>query len=160
MPPLDRRGLLLVPALAIAMASPEAESMGSVGTRAAAAGLDFAVAIPRTAVLRTLHQALWIEIGEADIARGFVDAPLASRLEIRANVPYWISFEPHAAWFASVEVSGFRKPVTVDSRGGRDVEGDAAPGIRTYELSYRFALARGTTPGRYAWPVSLAMTAA
>src|SRR4051812_21847104 len=83
-----------------------AQAASELGTRSAHAGINIGIHIPPIATLRPIYQVRDVTIASADIERGYVDVPVASRFEIRANIAYEVAFRPSAAWFESASVTG------------------------------------------------------
>jgi hypothetical protein len=97
----------------------------------------------------------FLEVTQADIGRGYVDARRATRLVIANTSPLGFALDvwPAAALFDSVEVTGAGTQATLATEGGaitlRGVHGPTSELI----LDFRFALAPGLQPGRYPWPL-------
>jgi len=96
--------------------------------------------------LKVLRQSSELIITNTDIARGYVDVPVASRIEIKNNNPagYLLVFEGldgPMRFIKGMYVKG----------GGREVY------IESAELSYRFVLSRDARPGTYAWPLTISV---
>lgn len=91
----------------------------------------------------------------ADVARGYVDVPAASRIEVTTNSPrgYLLVFEVADGLFREVAVNGLGREVRIAGSGGF-VPQPPARGA-SIELSYRFLLSDSARPGTYAWPVSI-----
>ena len=117
-----------------------------------------ATVLPRTTL--TLHgqQSALVITGE-DIRRGYVEAPAASRVEIRSNDPrgYLLVFEYQAGPelpFRDLIVRGLDREVQIGPGGGW-VPRTGARGPVSAELTYRFSLSEDARPGTYPWPLSL-----
>jgi len=144
--------------MGLSLASSPAIPMGGTATFARSSSLDLAITVPRVAELRLTCVPREVDITAGDVERGSVNVPLAGCVEIRANVPYEMSFTGGASWFRSASVSGL--PVAVEIRGGsgRYEEGRPAGSSTRKRLGATFFLGPGTVPGRYAWPLSIALT--
>jgi hypothetical protein len=123
------------------------------------------ITITATVVERTrmqiLDQVQELVVTGADIMRGYVEVPAASRVLVKSNNPsgYLLSFEVMSgsdAIFNTVNVIV----------GGRDVQllpgGSWIPqpynrGGVTTDVSYRFALGKSARPGTYSWPVMVSV---
>jgi hypothetical protein len=119
-----------------------------------------ATVLPRS-TLRILHQARTLVVTPEDVARGYVDAPAASRIEVRNNSRggCLLVFERVAgldASFGNVSVRGFEREVEIGPAGGF-VPHAYAPAPVTEELSYRFSLGRDARPGTYPWPLQVSV---
>ena len=145
-------------ATAFSLASIPASPMAGTGMSTRSSSLDFAILVPRSAELRLACVPRAIEVTAADVGRGSVTVPLAWCVEIRANVPYEISITAAASWFRSASVSGLPVAVEVRDGSGRYEEGRPAGSSTRKRLGATFFLGPGTVPGRYAWPLSIALT--
>jgi len=113
------------------------------------------------ATMRVLHQERTLVVTPQDVARGYVDVPAASRIEVRNNNRrgFLLVFEgisaPDAP-FGKVSVRGFERDVEIGPGGGF-VPHSYAPAPVTEELSYRFSLDRDARPGTYSWPLKVSV---
>lgn len=144
-------------ATALSLASLGAHSMSGTGTSSGASSLDLAVSIPRTAELRVTCAATVVDVTATDIERGYVDVPLAWCVQVRANVPYAISFTARASWFRSALLRGLPGAVEVREGSGQFEEIHPIGASVHRRLGVTFRLVAGTVPGRYAWPLSIAV---
>jgi len=117
--------------------------------------------VPSRATLRILHQERTLVVTPEDVARGYVDAPAASRIEVRNNSRggCLLVFEGVAgpdAPFGRVSVRGLGRDVEIGPGGGF-VPHSYAPAPVTAELSYRFSLDRDALPGTYPWPLQVSV---
>jgi len=117
--------------------------------------------VPARATLRVLHQVGTLVVTPEDVARGYVDAPSATRIEVRNNSRggCLLVFEGTAgpdAPFVRISVRGFERDVEIGPGGGF-VPHSYAPGPVTSELSYRFSLGRDARPGTYPWPLQVSV---
>jgi hypothetical protein len=80
-----------------------------------------------------------------------------TRVEISTNDPegYALVVQPQAGWFSSLAVFGAGGQVMLGSEGGTIVERGPVAGLTSLELTYRFVLPPGVTPGLYPWPLHL-----
>ena len=94
---------------------------------------------------------------QADLARGYVEAPAVSRIRVHSNDlnGYLLAFDVTAGPFTAIEVTGLGPAAQISANGGWLVRPFAGTQPVTSELSYRFLLASNVQPGTYAWPVSL-----
>src|SRR5690242_17823829 len=104
---------------ALSLVSFPAFSMGGTRTSSRSPSLDFAISIPRTAELRITCAPHAIDITPADVERGSVNVRLAWCVEIRANIPYEMSFTAGASWVGSALLSGLPVAVEVHDGSGR-----------------------------------------
>jgi hypothetical protein len=117
--------------------------------------------VPSRATLRVLRQERTLVVTPEDVARGYVDAPAASRIEVRNNSRggCLLVFERIAgpdARFGRISVRGFERDVEIGPVGGF-VPHSYAPAPVTEELSYRFSLDRDARPGTYPWPLQVSI---
>lgn len=103
-----------------------------------------------------LRQPSIITITENDIAKGYVDAPAASRIEVRTNNPQGclLVFEGLNGPFRETVVRGMEREVQIGPGSGF-VPMPHARGAVTMELSYRFFLSENALPGTYSWPLTI-----
>lgn len=111
--------------------------------------------------MQILHQAQELVITNADIMRGFVEVPAASRVMVKSNNPagYLLAFEVMSgpdAVFNSVNVVVGGRDVQLSTNGGWIPQPYIRGGV-TMDLSYRFALAKGVQPGTYSWPLMVSV---
>ncbi|GAB4369023.1 MAG: hypothetical protein Kow00128_14860 [Deltaproteobacteria bacterium] len=117
-----------------------------------------ATVLPRTTV--TVHaQPHALIVTPADVRRGYVEVPRASRIELASNDPrgYLLVFEPLGGPESPVReaiVDGLDRQIQVGPGGGF-VPRPFVRGVVSAELSFRFVLAEDARPGRYPWPVML-----
>jgi len=111
--------------------------------------------------MQILHQAQEFVITPADIMRGFVEVPAASRVAVKSNNPagYLLAFEVMSgpdAVFNSVNVLVGGRDVQIPAGGGWIPQPYIRGGV-TMDVSYRFALAKGAQPGTYNWPLMVSV---
>jgi len=152
----------LVAALSLADVA-AAQEMPGGGSRPAtgSARIQVTATVPSRATLRVLHQERMLVVTPEDVARGYVDSPAASRIEVRNNSRggCLLVFEripgPDAS-FGKVSVRGLGRDVEIGPGGGF-VPHPYAPAPVTAELSYRFSLDRDARPGAYSWPLRVSV---
>lgn len=116
-------------------------------------------AVVARVVMTTEYQAPTLTITQADVDRGYVEIPGASRITVRCNSlsGYLLSFAGEADYYSQVVVSGLRTPALVSGQGGwlqQPYSRDAS----VMQLSYRFVLSQTARPGVYPWPLALSAT--
>jgi hypothetical protein len=111
--------------------------------------------------VHTEHQVAELRITDADLARGFIDVPAASRFVVSTNSRsgYRLEFYPIGDLFESVQIEGLGNPASLGPDGGTIVQRGVAQPNTTHELSYRFTLRAGVQPGSYQWPLLLSVRA-
>ena len=147
----------LVAAMSMAnVASAKAASPAESGARSGSAQIQVSAKVASRTTLKMLWQPSDITITEKDIARGYVDAPSASLIEVRNNNPrgYLLVFEGLNGPFRKTLVRGMEREVQIGPGAGL-VPMPHARGPVTMELSYRFFLSENARPGTYSWPLTL-----
>jgi hypothetical protein len=139
-------------ALAAFLASALDVHAGSVS-----ASLSVSVIVPARAVLSIESQPAGLQITEADVARGYVEAPGASLVRVRTNSPggWLLEFQPLEGPYRALEVSGLGSTAQVSASGGWLAQPYAGKTLVTASLGYRFFLSGDAQPGLYPWPVAL-----
>ena len=152
----------LVAVLSLAdVASAQEMPGGGTGPAAGTARVRVTATVPSRATLRVLQQAKTLVVTPEDVARGYVDAPAASRIEVRNNnrggclLVCEGTAGPDAP-FGRISVRGFERDVEIGPGGGF-VPHPYAPAPVTAELSYRFSLDRDARPGTYPWPLQVSV---
>lgn len=125
------------------------------------ARIQVTATVPALASLTVLYQDAVLKVTPEDVARGYVDAPAASRVEVRENSPrgYLLVFEEAGVPGSPVErvsVRGLGGEIEIGPGGGF-VPRPHARGPASAELSYRFSLSREARPGTYPWPLSVSI---
>jgi len=143
--------------VAEAQENPRASGPPATGT----ARIQVTATVPSRATLRVLHQERRLVVTQEDVARGYVEAPAASRIEVRNNsrggcLLVFEKVDGPDAPFGRVSVRGLGREVEIGPGGGFVPHPHAAAPV-TAELSYRFSLAKDTRPGTYAWPLSISV---
>jgi hypothetical protein len=125
------------------------------------AAMPVSAQVVANAKLHTSYQATQIEISAADVARGWVEAPVALRFSVATNkgAGFVMQFNPIGNIFESVQIAGLGNSAQLGSDGGVIVQRTAQASDLTHELSFSFTLRPGTTPGTYPWPLSLSVRA-
>ena len=150
--------ILAVLSLATVGSSQETPSGGSRSNAGRAEMMVNATVASRAAV-KVIYQRPAVVITDADIARGFVDFPSASRIEVRNNsrAGYLLVFTGIGdlfSMFDQVNVKGLGIETQIGPGGGWIPQPYARDTV-TMELSYRFVLSKNIRPGSYEWPLSL-----
>jgi hypothetical protein len=151
-----KRHWLGVLAFALAIAAPAAHAESAAGTSHAQASIDMRIVIPAFVRTRLQSDPAEVPIGEADIARGYVDLDEATSLVLTSN-----SRTGYTMAVAFDERLVSRVAVRID---GRVLEA-AAPGEihvvsrmivdKALRVGYRLFLAPGASAGVHRWPVRL-----
>lgn len=113
--------------------------------------------VPAQTVAQLLQNPSQITITAADIARGYVEVPTGTRLQVTSNnrEGYAIDFFPRLPIFKSVRIITPAGSGQLGPDGGTVVErGQSGRNLRL-DVSYRFDLTDQVTPGTYAWPLAM-----
>lgn len=136
-----------------------------ISSAEAAGGANAQVTVGATVLrhvsIRVLTVPRTIHITEADIARGYVDVPIPSKLEIRSNSPtgYMLSIESQADFARGTEVRSIGGVASFGRFGGvLSVQTDGR-GMQTMpvELSFRVLLSEQARPGVHPWPIQISV---
>ena len=124
------------------------------------ASLSVSVVVPARALLSVESQPAGLEITDADVARGYVEAPGASLVHVRTNSPagWLLEFQPLQGPYRALEVTGLGSTAQVSAAGGWLAQPYAGKTLVTASLGYRFFLSGDAQPGLYPWPVALTAT--
>jgi hypothetical protein len=111
--------------------------------------------------MKIINPAQEFVVTAADIKRGYVAVPAASRINVKSNNPhgYFLMFEVMSAPSSvigsiSVDVGG--KEVQLSPNGNWIHQPFIRAGITT-DLNYRFELSKDAKPGTYSWPLMVSV---
>lgn len=154
--------MLVMTALGTALAvGGMAGAMPAQAAPGGSAQVSIGATVLRHASVRVLSAPQSVQITEADIARGYVDVPLPSRLEIRSNSPsgYLLSVETQADFARGTEVRGLGGVASLGRFGGVLQVASTAAGMHSMqlELGFRILLSPGVQAGLHAWPVQISV---
>jgi hypothetical protein len=137
-------------ALALAVAHP-------LLTEAASKSIQVSAVVTANAVMQVEYQAQQLVVTEADVARGYCDAPAASRVRVSSNSRsgYLISIFSRLPIFKSVRVDMPEASAQIGRDGGAIAQRGRHGKALLTQMTYRFALADGVGPGTYPWPLAL-----
>jgi hypothetical protein len=125
-------------------------------TQAASRSIAVSAFVTANAVVQVEYQAQQLVVTEADVARGYCDAPAASRLRVSSNsrAGYLISIFNRLPIFKSVRVDMPDASAQISRDGGSIAQRRHGKEMLT-QMTYRFMLADGVGPGTYPWPLQL-----
>lgn len=131
-------------------------------TGASKARVTVTATVPARASIKFLYQAPELVVTNADISRGYVEIPGASRIELKSNNPdgYMLVFEGANGpvnLVREIDVQGLGRDVQIDAYGGGIVLPSEGLAPVTKELSYRFVLSDKAQPGTYMWPLTMSV---
>lgn len=117
--------------------------------------------VPSRASLKVVYQRPEIVVTGDDIARGYVDMPSASRIEVVNNnregcLLSFVGRENAYRLIEQVRVEGLGGGVLINPGGGL-VPLPYSKGKTMMVLSYRFLLSAEARPGAYPWPFEIAI---
>ncbi|HTP45343.1 MAG TPA: hypothetical protein VMQ50_00290 [Casimicrobiaceae bacterium] len=128
--------------------------------RAAAQGRMLVTAtVPARAVSELQAQQAEITLSPADVARGYVDVAVGSRLKVSANgrEGYAVDFFPRLSIFKSVQIRTSSADARIGPDGGTMIVRGRHGRKMPVDLSYRFELREHIAPGTYPWPLALSV---
>lgn len=130
----------------------------------AAGGAKALVTVGATVVrhfsIRVLTLPRTIQISSADIARGYVDLPSASKLEIRSNAPvgYLLTVKSQADFATGIEVYGIDGAASLSRTGVLSARASGKGMLTTLvELSFRVLLSAQARPGHHPWLIDISV---
>src|SRR6202165_4788569 len=123
---------------------------------AASKSIAVSAFVTANAVVQVEYQAQQLVVTETDVARGYCDAPAASRLRVSSNsrAGYLISIFSRLPIFKSVRVDMPDASAQISHDGGAIAQRGHGKEMLT-QMTYRFMLADGVGPGTYPWPLQL-----
>ena len=126
-------------------------------TEAASRSIAVSAFVTANAVVQVEYQAQQLVITETDVARGYCDAPAASRLRVSSNsrAGYLISIFNRLPIFKSVRVDMPDASAQISRDGGSIAQHGRHGKEMLTQMTYRFMLADGVGPGTYPWPLQL-----
>ena len=153
-----RAARLALASCALGFAALTAHAEGSTGSASAAPHIDFKIVIPVVLRVRAVSQAHELSVTREDAERGYVDVPAGTRLRVTSNDPAGLRvelrFDRERVSRVRAEMAGQQLEVaSPESLPLRTAKMLDAP----LDVGYRLYLVPGTAPGRYPWPVSLAL---
>lgn len=152
-----QRGLMaaaVAALLALGPGLPDARAGGAEG------GISVSARVVPYARLEVLAQPTTLHVTPADAARGYVEVDGISRFSIRSNSPrgHALVVEGRSEILTGVVIRGLGPDVALAVAGGTLLRPPADPRAAIeIRPGYRFALAPGTPPGEYPWPVTLSI---
>lgn len=105
--------------------------------------------------IRSLHLARDLIITAEDVARGYVEVVAASRFQVTGKSPCVLEFRPLGSIVNAFTVTLPEGSARFGAQGGTLLQKSRSAGLSTVDVTYRFDLHAGTTPGAHRWPLSL-----
>jgi len=114
------------------------------------------------ASLKVLAQPSSVVVTPADIARGYVDVPVASQVLVLCNTQqgFMLNFANLGAGIRQTLVRGLGADVQLGPDGGGVAQRISGRGMTrtSLDLGFRFVLSEAAQPGAQPWPVRLSVT--
>jgi hypothetical protein len=155
---------LMTAALVAALSMSNLIGAGEVhsGTIVASAKIGITATVREHTSMQVLAQAQELVVTNADIMRGYVEVPAATRISVKTNNPagYLLAFEAVSGLplFESMHVIVGGREVQLSPAGGWVPQPYVRGGI-TQDVTYRFALSKNAQPGTYGWPLIISAIA-
>ena len=126
-------------------------------TQAASKSIAVSAVVTANAVMQVEYQAQQLVVTAADVARGYCDAPAASRVRVSSNsrLGYLISVFSRLPIFKSVRVEMPDSSAQISQDGGSIAQHGRHGKELLTQMTYRFMLADGVVAGTYPWPLAL-----
>ena len=125
------------------------------------ASLTVSANVPKRASLKVSGQPSSVLITEADLARGYVDAPAPIQVAIQSNSPagYMLVLAGQGDFVRQARMRGLESEVQVGANGGVIPQRSNGRGVlrATMELKFRFILAKSARQGEHPWPMQLSV---
>ena len=111
------------------------------------------------AKMQIIHQENQINITQEDIDKGFIEIPSGISFSIKTNSPqgFIMDFIPVGSVFDSVKIFGISNLPELSANGGSVVQRGLISKDIVYELSFNFKLRHNIIPGKYPWPLQIAL---
>jgi hypothetical protein len=150
------RGMQQRLAQAICLAALALAAVHPLVTETASKSIAVSAFVTANAVMQVEYQAQQLVVTETDVARGYCDAPAASRLRVSSNSRngYLISIFSRLPIFKTVRVDMPDASAQISHDGGAIAQRHHGKEMLT-QMTYRFMLADGVGPGTYPWPLQL-----
>jgi hypothetical protein len=118
------------------------------------ASMSVSVEVVARTIMTVDSQPAAVEVTSNDVVRGYVDVPQAVAFHVRSNAAngYTVQFQPVSGPFSRAYVNSGNAQATVGADGAW-LSQPYQQGTVTGTFNVRLALAPGTQPGNYAWPV-------
>ena len=130
-----------------------------VAQASSSAELRVSAVVRKVTRLQVLSQPAFVQVTEADVARGYVEVPTPMQVAIRSNTAqgYVLAFDSEADFFRQAHVRGLPNAVQVGASGGVVPQPPAGRGMSSvrFDLGFRFDLSQTAKAGVYPWPVHL-----
>jgi hypothetical protein len=146
--------------IVLAAALMAAPMMAAVGAQEAK--LAVSATVLKHASMKVLAQPSSVVVTPADIARGYVDVPIASHILVLCNTQqgFMLDFASSGDGIRQILVRGLGADVQLGPDGGSVAQRVSGRGMTrtSLDLGYRFVLSEAAQPGAQPWPMRLSVT--
>lgn len=156
------RGAWLIAGAAAFSASTFSYADSRADGRTASANMNFRIVVPAIIRVIPVKQPRFIIIGDADIARGYIDLDTGTTVKLTVNdrAGYLLSARYDANLLSGAEVRISNQKLTATSGYGSMRVASGLVTDKLVPIGYRLHLARDVRAGQYRWPVTLAFSLA
>lgn len=132
-----------------------------LGSNTFAAGSKSTIQVSATVVANVsqtlIHQRQSFSVTQENVAKGYVDLPAATVLQVRTNDlnGYMLYFEIIAGIAKEIWIMDNSRTTVLSGGVGFILQAYPGPSGEVKEISYRIFLVPDTKPGLYAWPLSI-----
>ncbi len=136
-----------------------AASVTAAGARDAHSDFSVSVIVRPAAKIELQSAPVGLNIGAADLRRGYVEVSQPTQFTVRSNSPrgYALEILTVAPVLSSMVVEGLSSDLALGAEGGTIVQRWQKPQAVNLSLKFRFELVPGLSIGTYPWPVRLAV---
>jgi hypothetical protein len=139
------------------MAAPMVAAAGAQETK-----LTVSATVLKHASMKVLGQPSSVVVTAADIARGYVDVPVASNILVLCNTEqgFMLDFASSGDGIRQILVRGLGADVQLGPEGGSVAQRVSGRGMTrtSLDLGFRFVLSEAAQQGAQPWPVRLSVT--
>jgi hypothetical protein len=125
--------------------------------------LEITTIVPLRSRIEKMDSPVFLSLSPEDVQRGWIELPAGSRLTVYNNCQsgYRLILEVmDTAWLDRLQLRAQGRETWVLNAGGSMFFPWEGSGRKILELSYRFELRAGTSPGIYPWPLRLSAASA
>jgi hypothetical protein len=136
-----------------------AACLTAAGAKEARTSFAVTASVAAMARIESQSQPDGLDISAADLKRGFIEVPQATALTIRSNSPQGFALDvlTVSPIVSSIIVRGFDGEQSLGSEGGTIIQRWQGARVVNLSLTFTLVLAPGMTPGRYPWPMRVAV---
>jgi hypothetical protein len=136
-------------------------SLSAVQAKDSLTTMAVSAIVVANAKMQIINKKDQINITQEDINKGFIEIPSGISFSIKTNSQQGFSmdFIPVGSVFDSVKISGISNLPELTANGGSVVQRGLFSKDIVYDLNFKFKLSQNITPGKYPWPVQIAVHA-